>query len=135
MSLARRIAFADHDESLATACSPPACTAAQHPLPPSLAYLSHSLSPSLPDRHMTHAHGSDARHALGRDYPQATRPNQEQSGPTRREREGWQTVRRMGAAGVERNGTRWGHVWAQQRGMQGLAHDSCRAGRVRAGGL
>ena len=40
-----------------------------------------------------------------------------------------------GAAGVERNGTRWGHVWAQQRGMQGLAHDSCRAGRVRAGGL
>ena len=83
MSLARRIAFADHDASLATACSPPACTAAKHPLPPSLAYmyLSHSLSPSLPDRHITHAHGSDARHALARDYPQATRPNQEQSGP------------------------------------------------------
>ena len=74
-----------------------------HAPPPSthshlLSPTSHSLSPSLPDRHMTHAHGSDARHALARDYPQATRPNQEQSGPTRREREGWQKVRRTGGS-------------------------------------
>ena len=58
---------------------PPSTT--QHPLPPSISRL--ALLPCLPLSPTDNAYGSDERHALARDYLQATRPNEEQSGPTR----------------------------------------------------
>ena len=106
------------DKTLATACSPPACTATQHPLPPSVSPASPSLSPSrplplsLPDRHMPtdQTHGT---HALvtTRNLHDLTRSGA--SLLTENAKVGKKSCAR-GQLGRAQRVARWGHVWAQR---------------------
>ena len=128
------------DKTLATACSPPACTATQHPLPPSVSPASPSLSPSrplplsLPDRHMPtdQTHGT---HALvtTRNLHDLTRSGA--SLLTENAKVGKKSCARRGSW-VERNGSRDGVTCGRSAARHARAGPrSRRAGRVQAGGL
>ena len=128
------------DKTLATACSPPACTATQHPLPPSVSPASPSLSPSrplplsLPDRHMPtdQTHGT---HALvtTRNLHDLTRSGA--SLLTENAKVGKKSCAR-GQLGRAQRVARWGHVWAQRnaacKGWPTIAPCGHRAGFGRA---